>query len=111
MVQPTIKEVVPVTAPEPDENDARLRRARERAEAVRGFYIHLGIYLIVNLGIFALNVVLVLVNAHQNWFFFWPLLAWGIAVLIHGFVVLGSDRFLGPEWEERKVREYMANHR
>ena len=51
------------------------------------------------------------VNKGQIWFFYWPLVVWGIAVLINGFVVLGADRFLGPEWEERKVREYLAKQR
>jgi hypothetical protein len=88
---------------------ARYRRAQERVRAVRGFYIHLGVYLIVNTGIFLLNWVLRVVNGpSQNWFFYWVLLGWGIGVLINGFVVFGPDRFLGHEWEERKIREYMA---
>lgn len=91
-----------------DEKSAEYRLARERVRAIRGFYVHLGIYLIVNLGIFLLNWILVIVNgSSQNWFFYWVLLGWGIAVLINGFVVFGSDRFLGPEWEQRKIREYM----
>src|SRR4051794_40919594 len=76
----------------------RARRARERARAIRGFYIHLGIYLIVNLGIFLINLVLVIVNSNQDWFFYWPLIGWGIAVVINGFAVFGADRLFGPEW-------------
>jgi hypothetical protein len=108
------QETVPARAPEmpvdtsaADLAQARFRRAQERVRAIRGFYIHLGIYLIVNLGIFALNWVLVQLSNEQVWFFYWPLLGWGIGVLINGFVVFGSDRFLGPEWEERKIREYL----
>jgi hypothetical protein len=104
-----VQETVRTAETEAGVPDPRVRRARERVQAIRGFYIHLGIYLIVNVGIFALNWALVLVNgASQGWFFYWPLIAWGIAVLINGFVVFGSDRFLGPDWEERKVHEYMA---
>lgn len=106
-------EVLPLTERRdgPDEAEVnevqrvRLRRARERVEAIRGFWIHLSIYLIVNLGLLVLNLVLNQVNDGQTYFFFWPLVIWGIGLLIHGFVVFGADRFLGPEWEERKIRE------
>lgn len=94
---------------QPDElQRIRLRRARQRVEAMRGFLIHLGIYLTVNLGLLILNLVLIQVSGNQTYFFFWPLVLWGIGLLIHGFVVFGADRFLGPEWEERKIREYLA---
>lgn len=96
----------------PDElQHIRLRRARQRVEAMRGFLIHLGIYLTVNLGLLVLNLVLTQVSGNQTYFFFWPLVLWGIGLLIHGFVVFGADRFLGPEWEERKIREYLAKQR
>lgn len=96
-------------SPESANEQARFRRARERVQAVKGFYIHFGIYLVVNLGIFVLNLVLVLFNGNgQSWFFYWPLLGWGIAVLINAFVVFGADRFLGPDWEQRKINEEMA---
>lgn len=105
MTETTVRETID-THVESSEKDARFRRAQDHVRAIRGFYIHLGVYLIVNLGIFLLNWVLIQVNgSNQNWFFYWPLLGWGIAVLINGFVVFGSDRFLGPDWEERKVRE------
>jgi hypothetical protein len=94
-------------APDTPTEDARVSRARARARSVRGFYVHVGVYLIVNVSVFIANAVMVMVNSGQNWFFQWLLLAWGIAVVINAFVVY-TDRFLGPEWEERKVREYLT---
>jgi hypothetical protein len=91
-------------------SSARMSRARGRAQALRGFYIHVGVFLIVNLGVFVANLLLVLLDATQTWFFYWVLIGWGIAVVINGFVVY-TDRFLGPEWEERKVREYLNRDR
>lgn len=107
----TIQETVPAAEPDASVESARFRRAKERVEAVRGFYIHLGTYLIINLGIFLVNWVTVAANVWQTWFFYWVLLGWGVAVLINGFVVFGTDRFLGPEWEERKIREYLAKQK
>src|SRR5690242_3679016 len=92
--------------------NARFRRAQERVRAIRDFYIHLGIYAIVNLGIFLLNWTLIQTNGIGHvWFFYWPLLGWGIGVLINGFVVFGSDRFLGADWEERKIHEFLAKQK
>jgi hypothetical protein len=91
-------------------SSAQMSRARSRAQALRGFYIHLGVYLIVNLGIFLVNAVMVWLGTTQTWFFYWVLVGWGIALVINGFVVY-TDRFLGPEWEERKVREYLNRDR
>lgn len=105
----TVRETVPTNTTD-TEAEARFRRAKERVENIRGFYIHLGIYLIVNLGIFVLNWVLMALYG-AAWFFYWPLVGWGIGVLINGYVVFFGDRILGPEWEERKLREELAKER
>jgi hypothetical protein len=86
--------------------DGRYERARKRAEELRGFYTHLCIYAIVNIGIFAVNM---LTNPHSLWFY-WPLLGWGIGLAIHAFVTMAGDRFLGDDWQERKTRELMRRY-
>jgi hypothetical protein len=42
------------------------------------------------------------------WWVQWVFLGWGIGVLAHALVVYGLGGWLGPEWEERKIRELMA---
>lgn len=84
------------------DDGAELReRARKRVAEVKEFYVHLGIYLIVNAALFAINMI---TNPDTLWFF-WPLLGWGVGVVIHAFTVATEGRLLGPEWEERKVEE------
>jgi 2TM domain-containing protein len=89
------------------EYKARYERARKRVQAVRGFYIHLAIYLVVNLFLFAINM---LSNSESIWFY-WPLLGWGIAVVINGLLVFGPLAEGGTKWEERKIQEYMEKDR
>jgi len=43
----------------------------------------------------------------SGWWFYWPLLGWGIALAAHAYRVFGLSSRFGPEWEERKVRELM----
>jgi hypothetical protein len=102
-----MKEVPPVAGPEmrPDDPEymARYQRAQARVHAIRDFFTHLGVYLVVNLFLFGINMVS---NSSSLWFY-WPLMGWGVAVAIHAVVVFGPLGNLSASWEERKIREYM----
>ncbi len=92
---------------QPVEETASYRRAKARVEAVRGFFIHLTIYLIINAFLLGLN----LITTPDHLWFYWPLLGWGAGVAINGFVVFGVSSSWGARWEERKIREYMDRDR
>ena len=81
----------------------RYYQARKRVEEIKGFYGNLVSYIIVNIGILVLN----LVTSPNHLWFYWPLLGWGIGVLIHGMIVFNCMPFLSKEWEEQKIREFM----
>jgi len=83
------------------EPDEQYRLARQRVHRLRGFYVHVIVYLAVNALLFAIN----LLTPGPLWFY-WPLLGWGIGLIAHGLTLSGFA-FLGPEWEQRKIREYM----
>ena len=85
----------------------RYERARQRVEQLRGLYGHVLVYVLVNFGLAAYNVV---TTPDQLWFVF-TLAGWGIGLAAHGAYVMGSGRFLGPDWEERKIREEMDRER
>ena len=106
-----IMEVPRVARPEipsyDQEYTARYKRAQARARAIRDFYTHLGVYLVVNLFLFLLNMV---TDSHSLWFY-WPLLGWGVAVAIHAVNVFGPLAALGSSWEKRKIQEYMEKDR
>ena len=84
-------------------DDERYRRARARVEQLRGLYIHAVIYLMINLGIIAIN----LLTSPGIFWFVWPLLGWGIGLAAHAVAVYGAGERWGREWEERKIRELM----
>lgn len=83
---------------------AEERAARREVHCLRGFYVHLTVFVLVNVGLVAINL---LASPGRLWFQ-WPLLGWGIWLALHALGTFGRGRFLGRDWEERKVRELMA---
>ncbi|CAA9570517.1 MAG: hypothetical protein AVDCRST_MAG49-3554 [uncultured Thermomicrobiales bacterium] len=79
------------------------RQARGRACQLRDFYSHAGSYAAVNLFLFVLDVL-----TGSGWWFYWPLLGWGIGLASHAWSVYGVDAHFGDAWEERKVRELVG---
>ncbi len=85
----------------------KYQRARERVEGLKYLYIHLGLYVLVNLFLFLLNII---VSPTSLWFY-WPLLFWSIGLVLHAFYVFASGRLFGADWEERKIGEIMEKER
>ncbi len=92
--------------PEPprSEEEQLLQRARSRAAAEMGFYVHLTSYL----GVIAL---LALINLMTTWYpwFLWPAIGWGFGLGSHWMGVFGSRalkaRYFDPVVERELVRE------
>ena len=83
--------------------DEKYERAKKRIEEIKGFYTHLIVYVVVNIGLFLLNFI----TSRGEWWFYWPLMGWGIGVLFHGMGVFVFSRFPGKKWEDRKIKELM----
>ena len=58
-------------------------RAQRRVRRKMGFYIHAFVFVVVNLGLLALNQL----TGRPHWSVF-PLLGWGLGLVIHGTVTL-----------------------
>ena len=84
------------------ESDERYRLAKRRVRVLKGFYIHFATYI-------AVMVLLLLINflTAGGWWFYWPLLGWGIGIIAHAFTVFGIGGFFGSNWEEKKTRDLM----
>ena len=65
------------------ENSVAYQSAKKRVEAKIGFYMHLTVYVAV---ILLLMVINFLSSPGAIWFH-WPMLGWGIAVVLHAFAV------------------------
>lgn len=80
----------------------RLERAKKKVEELKGFYIHLTIYLIMVPFFIYLN----LKSTSFPWAIF-PIGGWGFGVLGHASEVFDWNPLFGKEWEERKIRKFM----
>ena len=58
-------------------------KARRRAGAKLGFYLHFAIYVTINIVLIAINFA----TTPQHLWFWWPLLGWGIGLFFHGLAV------------------------
>ena len=91
---------------EPTTEETSYQRVKTRVEELKGFYAHLTVYLLVNLGLFVIDFA-----SGSGWWFYWPLVGWGVAVAIHAVFVFGIEGPLGRGWEERKIRQLMEQDR
>jgi hypothetical protein len=89
------------------EDQEKYERARKRVEEIKGFYVHLVVFVLVNLGLFLINII----RSPEVYWFYWPLIGWGIGLVAHGFGVFGLPGVLGSDWEERKIKQIMEKER
>lgn len=85
--------------------EERYFEAKKRVEEIKGFYGNLASYILVNIGLLIIN----LMTSPNHLWFYWPMLGWGIGVVFHGMKVFNYMPFLGKDWEEQKIKEYMEN--
>lgn len=79
--------------------------ARKRVKEKKDFYKHLSTYMTMGLFFFALNMV----TNPWNWWFYWPMLGWGIGLTSHYFKVFGFPGTEGysEQWEEKEIEREM----
>ena len=82
----------PVT---PSDTDLR-RRARRRVGLRNSLGFHALVFVLVNLGLWAINAF----GGGPRWHF-WPLFGWGLGLAIHGIVTLLALH--GEGWRERQL--------
>ena len=86
--------------------------AKKRVKEIKGFYIHLVVYLFVNIALLlartnfndVINFNLDFSNLSLAFF-------WGIGLAAHWAGIFGPGFFLGKEWEEKKIKELMEKDR
>lgn len=92
-------------------------RAKEKVEELKGFYIHLLVYVSVNSFITIAKIVRNFQNGESFKEAIWDFstiavwLFWGIGLVFHGLKVFSYSPFFSKDWEERQIRKYMEEDR
>ena len=84
------------------QEDPRYKAAKKRVGELKEFYTHLVVYITVNFFLFIIDL-----QDGELSFFFYPLLGWGIGMVIHAWETFAVSK----SWEERKIAELMGEKR
>jgi len=82
--------------------EKRYLKAKERVDAIKGFYGNLTAYLIVIPFLWFLNYR----TTSFLWAFF-PTLGWGFGLTMHAMEAFGYNPLWGKRWQEKKIKELM----
>ncbi len=86
----------------------RYEEAQKRVRSIKGFYVHLTIYIFINAAIIIVNLQNHQISAENYfWVFLSTPLFWGIGLLFHWTRVFGPNFIFSKKWEERKIKEMM----
>jgi amino acid transporter len=95
----------------------KMRKARKRVEALKGFYKHLLVYIIVNIALFILRSnVLEFFQSESpdknfmewiDWNFLIIPIFWGIGLLFHAAKIFQYKLPFIKNWEERQLKKFM----
>lgn len=86
------------------ETDDKYFRAKERVEQIKKFYASLMSYFVVITFLALLNYWL---DEWNNPWFLWAAFGWGIGLIFKALKIFAFNPFLGKNWEERKIKEFM----
>ena len=88
-------------------------KAKKKVKAIKGFYVHVIVYVLVNIFISGLIIygltrgsrsfheALSNFGVYSTWLF------WGIGIFFHWVGVFGFTSLISKDWETRKVKELM----
>ncbi|NCT09234.1 MAG: 2TM domain-containing protein [Flavobacteriia bacterium] len=89
-------------------------RAKKRVKEIKGFYIHLVVFIVINLFISGTAIYGNLksgdsfVEAVSEFGVYSIAIFWGIGMFFHWLSVFGFKSIgFGRDWEERKIKEYL----
>ena len=87
--------------------------AQKRVKELKGFYIHLIIYIFINLMILAAKII---GNHYYGDSFMGPVwhfstfatpIFWGVGLVFHAIKVFQVNPFFSKEWESRQIQKYL----
>ena len=85
-------------------NDEKYEEAKRRVKELKDFYRNFITYIVVNIILIVIN----LVTSPDSLWFYWVTIFWGIGIVFHAAnVFIFKGKFLGKEWEEKKIKEMM----
>ncbi len=88
--------------------EERYLKAKEQVKKLKEFYIHLSVYIIINVGLLLLiySGYEIKINFWNFGTFFTPL-GWGLGLAIHAIIVFGPNLSFIKHWENEKLNQFI----
>jgi len=83
--------------------EERYYQAQKRVKEIKDFYAHLTVYVLCN----PIVIVVNLMTSPGYLYFWYCLLGWGIAIVLHGLKVFNYPPFFSKEWEDHKMKSIL----
>lgn len=86
-------------------SNSSYKRARKKVDEKKKFYQHFTSFAVMSIFFFVLNMM----TSPFEWWFYWPIMGWGIGVTMHYFKAFGFPG-VGPtdeHWEQREMEKEM----
>jgi hypothetical protein len=78
-------------------------RAQRRIAALKGFYVHLFVFVSVLIALLVLNAV-----TGAGWWVQWVFFGWGIGVAAHAMATFWRTPRFMAQWEKKKLRQMVG---
>lgn len=91
-------------------NQQQYDKAKKKVQEIKGFYIHLTVFILVNLFLILIQSGLLRGNFQFSTSFLGYLTTpffWGIGLAFHALHVFKDKISLFKDWEQKKIKEYM----
>lgn len=85
-------------------DEVRYKQAKKRVKEIKGFYIHLFVFIAANSILAAYSIARF---QELRWDEFFGMAFWGLGLIAHGCAVMVPNFILGKGWEERKIKDIM----
>jgi len=84
----------------------KYEKAKQRVVELKKFYEHLIKFLIISVGLAALNYYQ---NSWNYPWFLWAVGSWGLGIGFHAFGTFFKTPIFGKNWEEKKIKELLES--
>ncbi len=91
--------------------EKKYRQAQRQVKKIQGFYVHLMIYIVVNI-LLSIAITFILMEngfSFKDAFFKFGTIGswgiWGIGIFIHAFITF--DFFFGKGWQQKKITKIL----
>ena len=92
---------------EKSEEIERYKRAQEQVKNLKGFYVHLIIFVMSMAVIIYINLKF----TPEHYWFVYALLGGGIGLVFHALGTFNKNSVFSKDWENRKIQEFIEEEK